>query len=218
MGHGQGIDLPGLQGQHRVVDALVHHQLRPFRHQGLLHQLLLQGGGLGAHLHAREALGLRDGVLLGLGGDDRLLRFIVAGDIVVGQKEVLRPVRLPGETGDGHIHGPQLHRRLAGVEAHGLQLQLHAQLLGQIVGQGHVEPHELVLPGLAGVHKLHGRKVRRHGHGQHLLLLLLLTGDPAQHHGRRQHPNDQFFHVLFLRFCSLPRSIHVFLFLVNVFL
>ena len=49
------------------------------------------------------------------------------------------------------------------------------ELLGKVVGQRHVKAHILVLTGLAGVNKLHRRKVGRHSHRQRRLLRFLLA-------------------------------------------
>ena len=126
-----------------------------------------------------------------------------AGVVVIGKVVVFRTVGGDGIARNGHIHGAGLHGGLAGVEAHGLDHQGLAHLLGNVLGQRHVKAHVLVLAGLGGVHKFHGGEVGGEGHGQGLGGGFFLIseygkgqhdGHNGNHHNGSNDPNPLFHH------------------------
>ena len=192
LGHSQGLDVAGLELHHAHADLTDGVGLGIGKL--LFHEHLLQGGVLGADVHALEVLGL--GVLLGVGGTDQqnLRGLVIAGIVVIGQVEVLGTGLGPGVAGDGHIDSAHRNGGLAGVKAHGLDLELDTNGLGNVLGQRHVKADVLVLAGLGGIDKLHGAEVGGERHGQDAgflddiqlgLLVRGKSGDAqAQKHGQ----------------------------------
>ena len=202
VGHGQSVDVAVPQRFHGGADIGEFLDGDGIR-QLFVAKVHLQGGSLGAHGLAREIFRLGPFALVFLDGDDGLLGLVISGIIVIREVVVFRTLGGVGEAGDGHVHGAGLHGGLAGVKAHGLDHQLTAHFLGDVLGQRHIEADILVLARLGGIHKLHGSKVRGNGDGQGGLPGFLLGAAAkaanSQQQGGQQQSND-------LLHCHIPSS------------
>ena len=122
MATGHGVDLARLQRQNAIVNGLEQLQ-RDGVAKRFLAEVFLQGRGLRANLLARKAFHGGPCALVGLGGDDGLLGLILTRNVVIGKQEVLRTLRRPLKP-EMDISTLPLHRRLASVKRHRLDLQL----------------------------------------------------------------------------------------------
>lgn len=89
-----------------------------------------------------------------------LLGILTAEIISFGEVHGFGPLRRIGQGGNGQVIFPGRDASQHGGKIHGLQAQLHSQLVGDIVGQLDVRARIPVLAGFCGVDKFVGGKGR----------------------------------------------------------
>ena len=191
------------QLSHNIGDLAQFHNVSLGR--VLLGQIHLDRANLCANLVV-GVVGILQGlelVFAALDGDEGLAAQVVE----VREVHLVHPGRVGGITGHRQVNilGSQLHQ--GAVEVHGDDLQLQAQVIGNVLRQRHIKASQRGVALLVQGVEFVGCKVGAGGHGQHaggngfnFLLFFGVTGHckQAANHGQCQNQSSDFLHGVLL--------------------